>query len=316
MRSSKHVDERSDIWALGAIAFELLTGKVPFDAGSVLELCFKVWQEDPPQLRALRPEIPEELERAVMRCLARDPAARFANVGDLAAALEPFAPARDHGTARRALDVLSTSARSRATAVPEGADAGPGSGDVDVPISTGERGLSATMAVAPVAGTASAPAPLPSAAEVGSAAWGTTHSQALEKKPPVPRGAVAMVAAGVAMLGAVAVMLAHAGGRGPTTGSSSAPRPTVESAGASITVAATEATTAAAPATGVPPIDAPRSPPARASIESTAPAASAASPRPAASAARIVPARSVTTVSSPRPSAAPSDPGEFIKVRE
>ena len=65
MRSSKNVDERSDLWALGVIAFELLTGRVPFEADSILELCFKVAQESAPNAKEVRPDLPDELCAAV-----------------------------------------------------------------------------------------------------------------------------------------------------------------------------------------------------------------------------------------------------------
>jgi len=110
MRSSKHVDERSDLWALGAIAFELLTGHVPFEAETILELCFKVAQEKAPSPKTFRTELPDALCDAVLKCLEKDPGDRFANVGELAHAFEPFALARI-----RSLDGDSRSPRPNST---------------------------------------------------------------------------------------------------------------------------------------------------------------------------------------------------------
>src|SRR5262249_1505255 len=48
MRSSKYVDERADLWGIGAIAYELIARRVPFEADTLLDLCFKVAQEEAP----------------------------------------------------------------------------------------------------------------------------------------------------------------------------------------------------------------------------------------------------------------------------
>jgi eukaryotic-like serine/threonine-protein kinase len=91
IRSSRNVDERTDIWALGVIVYELLTGRVPFEAETVPQLCSMVLEQSPPPLSTIRPDVPLQTVRIVERCLAKDPAARFASVNELVAALTPGA---------------------------------------------------------------------------------------------------------------------------------------------------------------------------------------------------------------------------------
>jgi serine/threonine-protein kinase len=109
MRSSKLVDPRSDIWALGVILYELLTARVPFEAETMPELCLKVVGEPPQPIQHSRPDLPAHLVAVIDRCLQKDPNGRFANTGELASALEPFAPAGSHRAAERARMVLSGS---------------------------------------------------------------------------------------------------------------------------------------------------------------------------------------------------------------
>lgn len=121
MRSSKYVDERSDIWALGAISYELLTRRVPFEAETILDLCFKVAQEHCTPIEQVRPEVPPMLAAAVMRCLEKEPDARWGDIGELAMALEPFAPAEDKGSAARTVAILERNeerARARRASKP------------------------------------------------------------------------------------------------------------------------------------------------------------------------------------------------------
>src|SRR4030095_5909694 len=60
MRAARDVDARSDIWALGRIWHELLTGRVPFEAESMPELCARVLSDPPQPVRELRPDLTEQ----------------------------------------------------------------------------------------------------------------------------------------------------------------------------------------------------------------------------------------------------------------
>ena len=93
LRDSKGVDHRCDIWALGVIAYELLTGHPPFMADNAVALFAAIQETEPVSPRTRRPDgaIPPELEQAVLRCLRRNPNERFASVTELGAALAPFA---------------------------------------------------------------------------------------------------------------------------------------------------------------------------------------------------------------------------------
>ena len=107
MASSRNVDVRTDIWALGAILFELCTGQVPFAADTMPQLCAMVLQEPAPPLRNKLPLAPEGLEAAILRCLEKTPTNRYANVAELANALLPFAPRLGRTSVERISRVLS-----------------------------------------------------------------------------------------------------------------------------------------------------------------------------------------------------------------
>ncbi len=84
---SKSVDARTDIWAMGVVLYELLTGHGPFRAKTVLELAAQVLQEEPASPRTIRPEISEALESIVIRCLQKKAAQRFQSINELVIAL-------------------------------------------------------------------------------------------------------------------------------------------------------------------------------------------------------------------------------------
>ena len=86
------VDGRTDIWTLGVILFELLTGQQPFEAPTLPQLCMKIIREPAPPAQSFRVEVPPELDVIIARCLEKDPRRRFATALDLAEALARFAP--------------------------------------------------------------------------------------------------------------------------------------------------------------------------------------------------------------------------------
>lgn len=112
MASSRDVDVRTDIWALGVIMYELMSGRVPFVADTMPQLCAMILQSPAPPLRNLRPDAPETLQLALLRCLEKDPKARFANMAEFAAALLPYAGRSGRTSIERITRLLKTTGSS------------------------------------------------------------------------------------------------------------------------------------------------------------------------------------------------------------
>src|SRR5262249_40505373 len=92
VRSSKLVDPRTDIWAIGVVLHKLLTTDTPFAGENFSAVCAAIVADEPVRVRAVRPDVPEGVAYAVLKCLAKAPADRFQSTEDLARTLSPFAP--------------------------------------------------------------------------------------------------------------------------------------------------------------------------------------------------------------------------------
>jgi serine/threonine-protein kinase len=87
MMHSKNLDARSDIWAMGVVLYELVTGKVPFEGETFTQIVGRVLNHEPLLPSQVHPDLPEWVDAVVMRCLRKKPEERFQRIDELAAAL-------------------------------------------------------------------------------------------------------------------------------------------------------------------------------------------------------------------------------------
>jgi serine/threonine-protein kinase len=117
VRVLPQIDRRADLWALGAILYELVTGRTAFDGGSVGEIFGAVLHAAPTPMRELRPDTPPELVAVVERCLRRDVEERFTDAAEMARAIAPLASSMWQGHVSR---IEQTLARAGKGSDPEG----------------------------------------------------------------------------------------------------------------------------------------------------------------------------------------------------
>ncbi len=116
LRATEDVDARADVWAMGAILQELITGHPPFDSDDLTELQALIKTGAPVPLRERVPDAPSGLEAVVLRCLAKEPEQRVQSVAEMALALAPFGSPRAVALAEGVLRVAEAT-RNRAAVV-------------------------------------------------------------------------------------------------------------------------------------------------------------------------------------------------------
>lgn len=106
LRNASGVDHRADVWAMGIVLHELVAGEPPYVSDTFAGLCAMITADPPVPLRALQPEVPELLERVILKCLEKNPVDRWQSVADLALALVPLASEESRVIALRVSKIL------------------------------------------------------------------------------------------------------------------------------------------------------------------------------------------------------------------
>ncbi len=105
----RKVDARSDIFSFGSLLYEMVTGRRPFTGESSLSTLAKILNDEPTPPSHIAPSVTPDVERAILRCLRKDPARRYQTMADLKVALDDLA---EEVTSGRLAQVATAARRS------------------------------------------------------------------------------------------------------------------------------------------------------------------------------------------------------------
>jgi eukaryotic-like serine/threonine-protein kinase len=108
-RRPKTVDIRTDVWSLGIVLYEFLSGHTPFPGDAPLEVLTAAVSDPMPSLVAVRPDVPRELEAVIAKCLEKKADDRYQSVAEFAQALAPFAAVASRPSISRIAGILRSS---------------------------------------------------------------------------------------------------------------------------------------------------------------------------------------------------------------
>jgi len=117
----KGIDQRTDIYSLGIIFYEMVTGQVPFDGDTALSIALKQKTEPPPEPKELNTQVPEDLNRVILKCLEKDKEKRYRSAEELLSALsriEEEIPTKDRIISRVEYETARLKKRYRTVLLP------------------------------------------------------------------------------------------------------------------------------------------------------------------------------------------------------
>ena len=210
MQSTKDVDARADIWSLGVVLHQLISGKLAFHGDTLPQLCMAVLNDEPKNLTELRADVPPALAEIVLRCLEKDRDKRFADVGELADALAPFGGSTATGALTRVKSLLR-GRQSMSSLAPNADELAAGNGDV-LPTLVGDSlpripSQRDTPVMRPLPGS-------PTVARPENTTLSATAGESMQiRRGRVPLGVIGAVVGTLGMVAVIVVMvMRHDGG--------------------------------------------------------------------------------------------------------